>query len=382
MMNPDFQRMMSRAALQTRGGDLLGATRSIQDALAGTVEAAAEAEAPTRDDDVIDVDARVIEDHPIGIGATESLRSRSTTREHHEPPREARAPVMDEERFLAATYARGRTSIDYKLYVPPGDPSVPRPLLLMLHGCTQNPDDFAIGTRMNEVAKRNGWLVLYPEQSTKLNPQGCWNWFKTSHQERGRGEPALLAALTHHVMAHHRVDARRVHVAGLSAGGAMAAVLGQTYPELFASVGVHSGLPSGAVASAPEALAMMRTGQDTRSVSRMTTSPPVAIPTIVFHGTRDMTVHPLNGEHVYADAITGLTGTERVEHGREGGRAYTRKTTVATDGRALAELWLIDGAGHAWSGGDRRGSHADWQGPDAAGQMICFFSAHPRTGDA
>ncbi len=165
----------------------MAATRSIQDALAGTVEAAAEAEAATQDRDVIDVDARVIEDHPIGIGATESLRSRSTTREHHEPPREARAPVMDEERFLAATYARGRASIDYKLYVPPGDPSVPRPLLLMLHGCTQNPDDFAIGTRMNEVARRNGWLVLYPGESTRLSPQGCWNWFKTSHQERGRG---------------------------------------------------------------------------------------------------------------------------------------------------------------------------------------------------
>ncbi len=377
---------MSRAALQTRGGDLMAATRSIQEALAGPAQAGAEAAtesgAQAQDGDVIDVEARVIVTRPVEIDVADELRSRPAVREHREPPREARTPVRDEERFLAATFAHGRVSIDYKLYVPPGDPSVPRPLLLMLHGCTQNPDDFALGTRMNEVAKRNGWLVLYPEQSTQVNPQGCWSWFKTSHQARGRGEPALLAALTHHVMATHRVDARRVHVAGLSAGGAMAAVLGQTHPELFASVGVHSGLPSGAVASAPEALAMMRTGQDTRSVSRMTASPPVPIPTIVFHGTRDMTVHPLNGEHVFADAITGLQGSERVENGREGGRAYTRKTCVATDGRTLAELWLIDGAGHAWSGGDRRGSHADWQGPDAASQMICFFSAHPRLGDA
>ncbi|WP_431256700.1 extracellular catalytic domain type 1 short-chain-length polyhydroxyalkanoate depolymerase [Roseateles chitinivorans] len=405
-MNPDFQRMMSRAALQTRGGDLMGATRSIQNALAGaadtTDDATAEAESDARHGDVIDVEARVIEDRHVEIGVTEGLRSAPVRREvldardvhdvndlqqahadHHVPQaREARAPVMDEERFLAAAYTHGRASIDYKLYVPPGDPSLPRPLLLMLHGCTQNPDDFAAGTRMNEVAKRHGWLVLYPEQSTKVNPQGCWNWFKTSHQERGRGEPALLAALTHHVMAGRPVDARRVHVAGLSAGGAMAAVLGQTYPELFASVGVHSGLPCGAVASAPEALAMMRTGHETRNTARPSASPPRAMPTIVFHGTRDMTVHPLNGEHVYADATSGLKTTERIEHGREGGRAYTRKTSVATDGRPLAELWLIDGAGHAWSGGDRRGSHADWQGPDAASQMICFFSAHPRTADA
>lgn len=364
-MNSDFQRLMSRATLQTRGGDLRAATRSIQSALAGTTEATVAADRGVHDGDVIDVETRVVEGGRFRIGADENPTS-----------------MMDEEKFLSGTYAHGRTSIDYKLYLPPGDATVPRPLLLMLHGCTQNPDDFAAGTRMNEVARRHGWLVLYPEQSMTVNPQGCWNWFKSTHQERGRGEPALLAALTHHVMAGHRVDVRRIHVAGLSAGGAMAAVLGQTYPDLFASVGVHSGLPCGAVASAPEALAMMRTGQAPRSTTRAAASSEQAIPTIVFHGTRDMTVHPLNGEHVYAQAIAGLDVTERVEHGREAGLAYTRRTSIGQDGRTLAELWLIDGAGHAWSGGDQRGSHADWQGPDAASQMICFFSSHPRAGDA
>jgi poly(hydroxyalkanoate) depolymerase family esterase len=395
LMNPDFQRMMSRAALQTRGGDLLGATRSIQEALAGSTDGKAPPDVRSQEDAVIDVETRVVEERRQEIGSAEiwarppspasgfgQFRQPLGERTGRDPQetRESFEPVNDAERFFAATHTRGRVFIDYKLYVPPGDPAVPRPLLLMLHGCTQNPDDFAAGTRMNEVAKRHGWLVLYPEQSTKLNPQGCWNWFKTTHQERGRGEPALLAALTHHVMAGHHIDARRVHVAGLSAGGAMAAVLGQTYPEIFASVGVHSGLPCGAVSSAPEAMAMMRTGQATRTPARADAkrSP---IPTIVFHGTRDMTVHPLNGELVYADATAGLKVTERVEHGREGGRAYLRKTSVATEGRTLAELWLVDGAGHAWSGGDRRGSHADWQGPDAASQMICFFSSHPRTGD-
>lgn len=283
------------------------------------------------------------------------------------------------EQFLRSTSVQGRASIDYRLYVPPGDSTEPRPLLVMLHGCGQDPDDFAVGTRMNEMARRNGWLVLYPAQSTQANPHGCWNWFKSNHQERGRGEPALIAALTQEIMASHRVDANRVYVAGLSAGGAMAAIVGRAYPELFAAVGVHSGLPHGAVDDANAAMAMMRGGQDTR--------PPVEeaapsgqhrpTPTIVFHGTRDMTVHPLNGEHVYADATAGVKGAHRVENGREGTRAYTRKTHVTPQGRVQAELWLIEGGGHGWSGGDRSGSYTDWLGPDASEQMLCFFMAHP-----
>jgi poly(hydroxyalkanoate) depolymerase family esterase len=364
-MNPDFQRLMSRATLQTRGGDLLGATATIQRALTGT----SEADLKTFDD-VIDVDAEAIDHRLAEIGTDNRVRAS-----------QARDGGLHEERFLDANYGSGRVSINYKLYVPPGDPFVPRPLLVMLHGCTQDPDDFAMGTRMNEAARRNGWLVLYPEQSARVNPQRCWSWFKTPHQARGRGEPALLASLTHHVMSNHQVDARHVHVAGLSAGAAMAAVLGQAYPDLFASIGVHSGLPCGAVANAHEALEMMRTGRDTRKSRTTGASCIRAVPTIVFHGTRDTTVHPLNAELVYADAVSGQPSTERVEHGREGERAYTRRTRLASDDRSLAELWLIEGAGHAWSGGDQRGSHADWQGPDAAEQMICFFSAHPRTGE-
>lgn len=285
--------------------------------------------------------------------------------------------LTDDRHLLAATFIHGRISVSYKLYVPPGDPGSPRPLLLMLHGCMQDPDDFAAGTRMNEVARRHGWLVLYPKQTTSIHPQGCWSWFKTSHQQRGRGEPALLAALTRHVMHVYGADERHVHVAGLSAGGAMAAVLARTYPELFASMGVHSGVPFGVAAHASEALSVMRNGPVTRG-TKSAASSPHSIPAIVFHGTRDMIVHPLNGEQVYADATRGLSGVEQVEHGHEGGRAYARKTRIGTDGRSHAEPWLIDGAGHAWSGGEPSGTHTDWQGPDAASQMICFFSAHPR----
>ncbi|WP_431050068.1 extracellular catalytic domain type 1 short-chain-length polyhydroxyalkanoate depolymerase [Roseateles sp. L2-2] len=301
------------------------------------------------------------------------------------------------EQFLRSTSVQGRASIDYQLYVPPGDRDEPRPLLVMLHGCGQDPDDFAAGTRMNEMARRNGWLVLYPAQSAKANPQGCWNWFKTSHQERGRGEPALIATLTQEIMATHRVDANRVYIAGLSAGGAMAVILGRAYPELFAAVGVHSGLPHGAVEDANGAMAMMRSGQPPRRATDEPTKDATVqpttdakaekhaktvdavrpTPTIVFHGTRDMTVHPLNGEQVYADATSGVAGAQRVENGREGTRAYTRRTHVTPQGRVHAELWLIEGGGHGWSGGDQSASGTDWLGPDASDQMLCFFMAHP-----
>lgn len=357
-MTVDLQRLMSRAAQQTRGGDLIGATATIQATLRG-----ATSDFPaSKTSDVVDVEARMIEDGDViepGV----------------HPSRHDGAPQR-EERFLSGTHTAGHASLDYKLYIPPGDSATPRPLLLMLHGCTQNPDDFAIGTRMNELARRHGWLVLYPAQAQKANPQRCWNWFKHSHQQRGRGEPAMLSGLVRSVMQTHRVDPQRVHVAGLSAGGAMAAILGQAYPELFASVGVHSGLPCGVARDLPGALALMRDGQGTPGpgpTAFIATSPP----TIVFHGKRDTTVHPLNGERLLAAALQGHDAKPHTEQGRAAGRGYTRTTHIAPDGRTVGELWLIDEGGHAWSGGNPRGSYADAQGPDAAEQMIRFFTANP-----
>lgn len=373
---------MSRAALQTRRGDLMGATRSIQEGLARGVSGPEGGNHP--EGDVVDAETRIVPDtlHLEEVRLIEDRQAPSPPADRPSSSADHARPLRPtagaEERFPGATFARGRASIDYKLYIPPGELSAPRPLLVMLHGCTQNPDDFATGTRMNEVARRQGWLVLYPRQSAAASPQGCWNWFKSGHQRRGRGEPALLAALTQHIVDTHSGNARQVHAAGLSAGGAMAVVLGQTYPELFASVGVHSGLPCGAASNAAEALALMRSGPEARRGEAGSSEVPLrAVPTIVFHGERDMTVHPLNGQQIYRDAFAGLTGIESVEHGREGGRAYTRKTCMNARGQPLAELWLIEGAGHTWSGGDARGSHTDFRGPDAASQMLLFFADHP-----
>ena len=269
--------------------------------------------------------------------------------------------------------------IDYKLFVPPTNGRAQRPLLLMLHGCTQDPEDFAAGTRMNRLAREHGVLVLYPTQTQKENAGKCWNWFLPQHQQRERGEPALLAALTRKVMAEHAVDPSRVFVAGLSAGGAMADILGRTHPELFAAVGVHSGLPSGAARDLVSALAVMKNGPG--DTAREAGPMP---PTIVFHGDADETVHPRNGEQLVADAIAGLAESGRLQPAHEmrgrapEGRAYTRWTYADREGRIVLEHWLLHGGGHAWAGGSAEGSFTDPTGPDASAEMLRFFLGHPR----
>jgi poly(hydroxyalkanoate) depolymerase family esterase len=273
--------------------------------------------------------------------------------------------ASDAERFGAGRFDFDGHVHHYKLFVPSGFGARPLPLIVMLHGCTQDPDDFARGTRMNALAQARGARVLYPAQAPGSNPSRCWNWFQPGDQQRGAGEPAWLSALTRHVIAHHPVDPRRVHVAGLSAGGAMAAILGQEYPDLFASIGVHSGLAPGAARDVASAFAAMRRAP-------AATCGPASTPAIVFHGDEDRTVDPRNGE-----ALLGTAGT-RTRASGESGRRYTR--TVVTDpaGRVRAEHWLVHGAGHAWSGGSAEGSYTDARGPDASREMLRFFDEHPR----
>jgi poly(hydroxyalkanoate) depolymerase family esterase len=240
----------------------------------------------------------------------------------------------------------------------------------MLHGCTQDADDFAAGTRMNDAARTQRVYVLYPTQSQQANPQGCWNSFKNSHQQRERGEPALLAAMVRAVMTDHAIDPARVYVAGLSAGGAMAAILGRTHPDLFAAVGVHSGLPAGAAGDLPSALEAMKSGP------RGGASNAVPVPTIVFHGTADRTVHPANGEAVVRPFAGG---SEDESAPREPGRRpSTRRVWRDAAGEVVAEHWSVQGAPHAWSGGSARGTYTDPAGPDATAEMLRFFLAHPK----
>jgi poly(hydroxyalkanoate) depolymerase family esterase len=245
----------------------------------------------------------------------------------------------------------------------------------MLHGCKQSPEDFARGTRMNAHAEELTWLVAYPEQPATANGSRCWNWFRPEDQQRGQGEPSLIAGIAEQVMRDFAVDPARVYVAGLSAGGAAAAIMRSTYADLFAAVGIHSGLAHGAAQDVPSAFAAMSSGG---RVQRGATETPL-VPTIVFHGDQDKTVSPQNAEFVLAQAASGTQLKKIVEQVQTpGSRDYTRTRYIDRTGAVVLESWLIHGVAHAWSGGSHTGSYTDPQGPDATAEMMRFFGKHQR----
>ena len=270
----------------------------------------------------------------------------------------------------------------YKLYIPSGYQGQAVPLIVMLHGGTQTPDDFALGTRMNVIAEHETCLVVYPAQPIHANLARCWNWFRPDDQRRDCGEPSLIAGITRQVMHDYSIDPRRVYVGGLSAGAAAAAVMGATYPDLYAAIAVHSGLACGAADDLISAFAAMRHGGSPNSSASDDTSvvpgdrPP--IPTIVFHGDRDTIVHPRNADHVIAHSKRATNGQTKVRRGQvPGGHAYTCTVHTDANGQEIREQWCIHGAGHAWSGGSPAGSYTDPRGPDAAKEMLRFFRDHP-----
>ena len=391
-MNDDWNATMADALRLTRNGRPMEATALLQQGLGGAGQAAPARAVPNRMlhgrrepypssrrpriSGLLDrLQARLPSDLPTGLPGNSPLVRPGLV----EPGGSAAA-------VTAASAPGGEihhlTHIDapgsrrYDLYVPTGYTGEPVPLVVMLHGGSQDATDFAAGTRMNDLAEQHTFIVAYPEQSTAANNGRYWNWFRPNDQQRDRGEPAILAGMTRQVMGDYAIDQARVYIAGFSAGGAMAAVMAASYPDVYAAAGIHSGLAPGAAHDVASAFAAMRNGG--------TAGLTIDVPLIVFHGDRDNIVAPVNADRLIASRITASPGLDRsglrvpaTSDGEDNpGRDYRRMQYQDVDGTVVAEQWIIHGGSHAWFGGNPVGSYTDARGPDASAELLRFFLEH------
>jgi poly(hydroxyalkanoate) depolymerase family esterase len=395
-MNDDWNSTMADALRLTRAGRLAEATALLQQGLGGANQSAPARPAPAgishgrhkadvsglpRAGRLLDrLQARLPVELPAGLPAGLPGNSPLVRPGLIRPGGSAAAAAAasapgGEIRHLTHTGAAG--SRTYDLYIPTGYAGEPVPLLVMLHGGTQDATEFAAGTRMNDLAERHTFIVAYPEQSIAANNGRYWNWFRPQDQQRGAGEPAILAGITRQVMSDYSVEPARVYIAGFSAGGAMAAVMAATYPDLYAAAGIHSGLAPGSAHDVSSAFAAMQNGG--------TAGPTIDMPLIVFHGDRDSIVAPVNADRLIASSIAAGSGFDggagprlpgTTDGGDSPGRSHTRRTYRDVGGRVVAEQWIVHGGSHAWSGGSPVGSYTDAQGPDASAEMVRFFFEH------
>lgn len=401
-MNQYAQPAMTEATRLTVAGRLTEATRLIQQTLGNPPDSRISTVGSNSPGEHIAPESRtpnISFSPPMRPGAAEiPLRAPDVRHNLPQPPAWRRpaslrpfAPDRDlttpkaEAQFVDGSYTNPSGTRTYKLYIPTGYTGQAVPLVVLLHGGTQTAVDFAAGTRMNRFAERDTFIVAYPEQPPSANSLRCWNWFQTAHQYCDKGEPSLIAGITRNIMGAYDIDVSRVYIAGFSAGGAMAVIMAQTYPDLYGAVGVHSGLAYGAAHDLPSAFAAMRLGP--RSYTGQQAK---AIPLILFHGDHDQTVAAVNADHILhhwsQGTDPGCRGGLRkparkatVTRGQvDGGHAYTRVLYPDAGDAAVVEQWIIHKAGHAWSGGSPRGSYTDPYGPDASAELVRFFTEHPR----
>ena len=368
-MNNDRNAIMADALRLTRSGRLMEATALLQQGLEGAGHTALSQPMPAMwQSGVPDrPPARLLGNSPmvrpslVGSGGSAAAAA-------------AASAPGGEIRHLIHSAAAGSRA--YHLYIPTGYVGEPVPLVVMLHGGTQDAAGFAAGTRMNDLAEAHTFLVAYPEQSTAANNGRYWNWFRIGDQQRDEGEPAIIAGITRQVMSDYAVDHAKVYIAGFSSGGAMAAVMAATYPDLYAAAGVHSGLAPGAAHDLPSAFAAMQNGGPAGFT--------IDVPLIIFHGDRDNIVAPINADRLVASRIAATSrfvgGTDVQQPATTGddkpGHSYSRRIYRDVDGRVVAEQWMVHGGSHAWFGGSRVGSYTDAQGPDASAEMLRFFLEH------
>jgi poly(hydroxyalkanoate) depolymerase family esterase len=365
-MNDQMQVAMAEATRLTRAGRLAEATVLIQRTLGGVttpIGRFTHADVPN-EAGVRVVEATLTLPEPMIQGGSEASSS-----------------SQPEGKFVDGAYSNTAGTRTYKLYIPRNYTGQAVPLVIMLHGCTQNAVDFAAGTRMNMFAEGKTFLVAYPEQVSSANNSKCWNWFQPADQQRGKGEPSLISGITRQIMNSYHVDINRVYVGGMSAGGAMAVIMAVTYPDLYAAVGVHSGLAYRAAHDVRSGIRAMRRGTS-HSMQHLTT----VIPLISFHGDCDTTVSSVNADHLLNQWLQATNPEQnrsayspKVEWGQVvGGRAYTRSIFHSANGQVIAEKWLVHQAGHVWSGGSSNGSFTDSKGPDASIELLRFFAEHSR----
>lgn len=302
--------------------------------------------------------------------------------------------------FQQYTYSGSAGSRPYYVYTPANyQAGTAVPLIIMLHGCTQTPTDFAAGTQMNALADQKQFIVVYPQQTSTYNSEDCWNWFQTADQARGSGEPAIIAGIVQSVeqtTSQWTIDTNRVYVAGMSAGAAMAVIMAATYPDIFAAMGSESGLEYQAATSLTAATTAQSQGgpnptQQGQAAYNAMGSAARLVPTITFQGQSDYTVYPINGDQIvqqwmetdhlassaYNASFNSPTTTTNGQVSGSGGHSYTVQTWNDSNGSEIQEYWKINGMGHAWSGGSSSGSYTDPNGPSATNAMYTFFMNHP-----